>query len=516
MSGYGQDEADTIERPNGQGHIEHLDVIIVGAGLSGIGAACHLRDRCPGKTFTILEGRETLGGTWDLFRYPGVRSDSDMHTLGYRFRPWKEAKAIAGGASILNYIRETAAQYGIDRSIRFRHRAVRADWSSADARWTIEVARGPDAEMVRFTCNFLFTCSGYYDYAGGYTPDFPGVETYAGRVVHPQEWPQDLDYAGKRVVVIGSGATAVTLVPALAAKAAHVTMLQRSPTYVVSLPSEDALSDRLRARLPAKLAYRIVRWRNILLGIFFYSQMRRKPVLAKARLIGMIRGYLGPDYDVATHFTPSYDPWDQRLCLVPDADLFHALSEGRAEVVTDRIELFTPTGIRLRSGRELEADIVITATGLRLQLLGGMQVSVDGEAVDFSKRTLYRGVMYSDVPNLATSFGYTNASWTLKCDLTCDYVCRLLNTMSRRGYGSCTPRKPDRPIAEQPLLDFTSGYIQRGIGLFPSQGTRRPWRVHQNYVLDWLDFCLSPIRDGTIEFAPGRPPTSQEAAGHRN
>ncbi len=493
--------ADTLETAPATG-IEHFDVIVIGAGLSGIGAACHLRTRCPGRSFIILEAREALGGTWDLFRYPGVRSDSDMVTLGYGFRPWKEAKAIAGGSSILEYIRETPREYGIEREIRFRHRVLAAAWSSVDARWTIEVARGPQREPARLTCSFLFTCSGYYDYAGGYMPDFPAIGSYAGTLVHTQAWPQDLDHAGRRVVVIGSGATAVTLVPALAATAAHVTMLQRSPTYMVALPTEDALSNRLRARLPAKLAYRIVRYRNILLGIFFYSQIRRKPALARARLIGMIAKQLGPDYDIGTHFTPSYSPWDQRLCLVPDGDLFHALRDGRAEIVTDTIERFTPTGIQLRSGRALDADIVVAATGLRLQMLGGMRVSVDGAAVDFAGTTLYRGLMCSGVPNLAISFGYTNASWTLKSDLGCAYVCRLLNYMARHGYGSSTPRHRRPLAADEPLLDFTSGYIRRGIGLFPGQGTKRPWRVRQNYVLDWLDFHLSPIDDGTLEFAP--------------
>nr|WP_321986852.1 NAD(P)/FAD-dependent oxidoreductase [uncultured Lichenicoccus sp.] len=401
------------------GGIEHFAVIIIGAGLSGIGAAWHLQQRCPDRSYTILEARDALGGTWDLFRYPGVRSDSDMYTLGYRFRPWREPKSIADGASILSYVRETALEFGIDRRIRYRQRAMRAAWSSADACWTVDVEAGPERAPVRYTCSFLLSCSGYYDYSGGYSPEFPGADRFGGRIVHPQAWPQDLEYAGKRVVVIGSGATAVTLVPALAARAAHVTMLQRSPTYMVSLPSEDALANRLRRWLPALLAYSLIRWRNVLIGTFFYTRMRRKPAQAKARLIGMVRRQLGPAFDVATHFTPNYDPWDQRLCLVPDADLFRVLRKDRADIVTDHIEKFTHAGIRLASGRELDADIVVTATGLRLQMLGGMQISVDGIPVDLGRTTAYRGVMYSDVPNLATSFGYTNASWTLKCDLTC-------------------------------------------------------------------------------------------------
>ena len=478
----------------------HRDVIVIGAGLSGIGAGYHLFADCPDKSFLILEARETLGGTWDLFRYPGVRSDSDMFTLGYSFRPWSEPKSIADGASILNYVRQTAEEYGIDTKIRFSHRVVHASWSSADARWTLEVERGPERALVRFTCGFLFTCSGYYDYAGGYTPEFPGRESFSGTVVHPQEWPPDLDHAGKRVVVIGSGATAVTLVPALAKTAAHVTMLQRSPSYIVSLPSEDPVANRLRAKLSPKLAYSMIRWRNILLGLFFYVRMRRKPEEAKARIIGMARRQLGTDYDVATHFTPRYNPWDQRLCLVPDGDLFRALRSGRAEIATDAIERFTPSGILLCSGRTLEADIIVTATGLRLQLLGGMQVSVDGVQIDFAKTMAYRGLMYSNVPNLATSFGYTNASWTLKCDLTCKYVCRLLNYMDTHGYASCVPRRGGGSITEQPLLDFTSGYVQRDIGMFPRQGSKRPWRVHQNYVLDRMSFRLAKFNDGIMEF----------------
>ncbi|WP_428374475.1 flavin-containing monooxygenase [Lichenicoccus sp.] len=489
------------------GSVEHFDVIIIGAGLSGIGAAWHLQHRCPDRRFIILEARDRLGGTWDLFRYPGVRSDSDMYTLGYSFRPWREPKSIADGASILAYVRETAEAFGIDRRIRTRQRAVRAAWSSTEACWTLDVEisaadveAGAACAPVRYTCNFLLTCSGYYDYSGGYTPDFPGLDQFAGTIVHPQAWPQDLDCAGRRVVVIGSGATAVTLVPALAAAAGHVTMLQRSPTYVVSLPSEDALANRLRRRLPASLAYSLIRWRNVLVGTFFYTQMRNKPAQAKARLIGMVRRQLGPAFDVETHFTPTYNPWDQRLCLVPDADLFRVLRTGQADVVTDHVAGFTRTGIRLRSGRELQADVVVTATGLRLQMLGGMRVSVDGVPVDLGRTTAYRGVMYSDVPNLATSFGYTNASWTLKCDLTCAYVCRLLNTMRRRGYVSATPRLGPSDQGVHPLVDFTSGYIQRGIGLFPTQGARRPWRLRQNYLLDRLDFRFRRINDGRLAF----------------
>ncbi len=478
---------------------EHFDVVIVGAGLSGIGAGYHLQANCPGKSYAILEGRDAIGGTWDLFRYPGIRSDSDMYTLGYSFKPWEEAKAIADGPSIRAYVRETAAENGIDRHIRFGHQVVRADWSSADARWTIEAEAGPDKQIVRFTCGFLFMCSGYYDYAGGYDPGFAGRDSFAGTIVHPQFWPQGLDYRGKKVVVIGSGATAVTLVPAMSRDAAQVTMLQRSPSYVVSRPAEDAFANGLRARLPAKLAYAITRWRNVLVNLFFFNLMRRNPQKAKAGLIDMVAKELGPDYDVATHFTPRYNPWDQRLCLVPDSDLFAAIKTGKATVVTDHIERFTPTGILLKSGREIAADLIVTATGLKLILLGGLKVSIDGAARDLSKSMSYKGMMYSDVPNLASAFGYTNASWTLKCDLTCEYVCRLINYMDRKGYRIATPPR-DPAVAELPWLDFSSGYVQRALDVLPKQGAKKPWRLYQNYALDLVTLRFGAVDDGTMRF----------------
>lgn len=479
---------------------EHFDVLIVGAGLSGIGAGYHLQANCPGKTYAILEGREASGGTWDLFRYPGIRSDSDMYTLGYAFKPWREAKAIADGPSILKYVRDTAAENGIDRHIRYGHHVTRASWSSADARWSVEAQVGPNKEVVRLTCNFLFMCTGYYDYAEGYTPQFAGTDQFQGQIVHPQKWPEGLDYSGKKVVVIGSGATAVTLVPEMAKTAAHVTMLQRSPTYVVSRPAEDAAANWLRAKLPAKLAYAITRWRNVLFGMLFFNLARKKPEKTKAQIIDMVRQHLGPDYDVATHFTPSYNPWDQRLCLVPDADLFDAIKSGSASVVTDHIETFTPTGIRLKSGQELDADVVVTATGLKLQLLSGLEVTVDGERVDMAGTMSYKGMMYSGVPNLASAFGYTNASWTLKCDLTCEYVCRLLNHMDRTGQPICTP-KPDPTVGEAPWLDFSSGYVQRSIDQFPKQGTRKPWKLYQNYALDLVSLRFGSVDDGVMQFS---------------
>ena len=483
---------------------EHVDVLIVGAGLSGIGAGYHLQANCPGKSCLILEGRGCIGGTWDLFRYPGVRSDSDMFTLGYSFKPWTEPKAIADGPRILNYVRETAAENGIDRNIRFNHRVKRASWSSPQARWTVEAERSQGdgtTETVRFTCSFLFMCSGYYNYENGYSPEFPGAQDFSGRIVHPQKWSDDVDYDGKRVVVIGSGATAVTLVPEMARKAAHVTMLQRSPTYVVSRPAQDPVANKLRARLPSKLAYLLIRWRNVLWGMYFFQLSRRKPERVKQLILGGVRMALGPDYDIGTHFTPRYNPWDQRLCLVPDGDLFNAIREKRASVVTSQIDTFTARGIRLQDGSELEADIIVTATGLNLQVLGGLEVSVDGRTVDFARALNYKGMMYSDVPNLASAFGYTNASWTLKCDLTCEYVCRLINYMDRRGYRQCMPHNVDLTITELPSLDFSSGYVQRSVAKMPKQGSKRPWRLYQNYALDIVSLRFGKVDDGVMRYS---------------
>ena len=480
---------------------EYFDVLIVGAGLSGIGAAWHLQHKCPGKSYAIVEAREASGGTWDLFRYPGVRSDSDMYTLGYRFRPWKEAKAIADGPSILTYIREVASDHAIDRRIRYGHRVVAASWSTPDARWTVEIERGPKRERVRLSCNFLWMCSGYYDYQAGYLPDFPGIGRFGGRIVHPQKWTDDIDFAGKRVVVIGSGATAVTLVPAMAETAEHVTMLQRSPTYMVTRPSQDQLANKLRRRLPLKLAYAATRWKNVLLGMYFYQMCKRKPEKVKSLLLGGVRPMLGPDYDVDTHFTPRYNPWDQRLCLVPDADFFRAIRRGKVSIVTDHIESFTETGLKLKSGAELPADLIVTATGLVLLPLGGAKLTVDGRAVDPAKTFIYKGMMYSDVPNLASVFGYTNASWTLKADLVCEYVCRLLNRMDRGGFRQCTPRNGDPTLKEEPWVNFSSGYIQRALAKQPKQGSKRPWKLYQNYALDLLSLRFGSMRDKAMVFS---------------
>jgi cation diffusion facilitator CzcD-associated flavoprotein CzcO len=480
---------------------EHFDVLIVGAGLSGIGAGYHLQANCPNRTYVILEGRDSIGGTWDLFRYPGIRSDSDMYTLGYSFRPWTQAKAIAEGPAILDYVRDTANEAGIDRQIRFNHQVKSASWSTQDAKWTVEAEQGPSRQTVRFSCNFLFMCSGYYSYAEGYTPDFPGVGDFAGRLVHPQKWTQDIDYQNKRVVVIGSGATAVTLVPELAKLAAHVTMLQRSPTYVISRPAEDFIANWLRRFLPAKVAYGITRWKNVLFGMFFFKMSRSRPERIKKMILDGVREALGPEYDIDKHFTPRYNPWDQRLCLVPNGDLFAAIKEGRASVVTDQIETFTAQGIKLQSGAELAADLVVTATGLNLQVLGGMQIAVDGRDVDLAATLNYKGMMYSDIPNLASSFGYTNASWTLKCDLTCEYVCRLLNHMEENGLRQCTPRNSDPSITTEPWIDFSSGYVQRSLARFPKQGSRKPWRLHQNYALDIMSLRYGAVDDGVMEFS---------------
>ena len=492
---------DTIVAPAPQSRTptEHFDVLIVGAGLSGIGAAWHLQKNCPGKSYAILEGRAASGGTWDLFRYPGVRSDSDMYTLGYRFRPWKDAKAIADGPAILSYIREVASDHDIDRHIRYDHRVVGASWSTPDARWTVEIERG--GERVSLSCGFLWMCSGYYRYEAGYLPDFPGIDGFKGRVVHPQHWPQDLDYAGKKVVVIGSGATAVTVVPSMAETAGHVTMLQRSPTYVVARPAQDPFANKMRRRLPLKLAYMATRWKNVLMGMYFYQMCKRKPEKVKSLILGGVRQMLGPDYDVATHFTPKYNPWDQRLCLVPDADLFRAIRKKKASVVTDQIETFTETGIKLKSGAELEADVVVTATGLVVQPLGGAKLVVDGKPVKPSDTMIYKGMMYSDVPNLASVFGYTNASWTLKADLVCEYVCRLLNYMDRKGFKQATPHNSDPALTEEPWVNFSSGYIQRALPHQPKQGSKRPWKLYQNYVLDLLTLRHGSLRDKAMVFS---------------
>jgi monooxygenase len=485
--------------------LEHVDVLIVGAGLSGIGAAVHLGQRCPDKTYAILEGRDAIGGTWDLFRYPGVRSDSDMFTLGYAFRPWTDAKSIADGDSIRSYVRETARLYGIQEHIRFQHTVVRAVWDSGTARWSVEARRTDTGETVELTCSFLYSCCGYYRYDEGYTPSFEGIDRYQGQVVHPQFWPEDLDYAGKRVTVIGSGATAVTLVPAMAESAAHVTMVQRSPTYMAALPSTDRVADTLRRRLPARTAYSLIRWKNVAFGTFFYQLSRRRPERVKALLRRMLVAQLPADYDIETHFTPRYNPWDQRMCVVPDGDFFQAMRDGKVTVVTDEITAFTERGIRLASGAELPSDIVVTATGLNLQAAGGMRLVVDGREVELADTVAYKGMMLSGVPNFAMALGYTNASWTLRADLVSRYVCRLLSYMDRHGYASCTPVAPATE-ERAPLLSLTSGYIQRSTAMLPKQGPRAPWRAHQNYIRERLLLRHGSVVDDGIRFGRASAP----------
>ena len=486
---------------------EHLDVLIVGAGLSGVGAACHLQQRCPEKSFAILESRARIGGTWDLFRYPGIRSDSDMYTLGYVFKPWREAKSIADGPSILNYIEETAIEHGIQGKIRFGQRAVSAEYDSQTSRWTVRSQIAETGQMITITCSFLFMCTGYYRYDEGFTPHFEGQERFQGEIVHPQHWPQSFDYSGKRVVVIGSGATAITLVPAMAERAEHVTMLQRSPSYVVSLPAEDPIAGWLRRWLPTRVVYPLVRWKNVLLTMASFQISRRRPAVMKRLVRKRQEALLPAGYDIDTHFTPSYDPWDQRLCLVPNGDLFDALGDGSAAIVTDHIDTFTETGIALRSGAQLQADVIVTATGLNLLALGGIELAVDGREIVLGETMSYKGMMLSGVPNMAFAVGYTNASWTLKCDLTCEYVCRLLAHMDAHGYSQCMPDNSDPAIESLPFIDFSSGYVQRAIEHFPKQGSKAPWRLYQNYALDIVSLRRGPLQDEAMRFSR-RPPVA--------
>ena len=474
----------------------HVDVLIVGAGISGIDAAYRLKTRCPDKSWIILEARERVGGTWDLFRYPGVRSDSDIFTLGFPFRPWPSDQSIVAGGAIRDYVEETAREAGLLEHIRFGHRVTRAGWSSEEARWTVETDRGT------FSCAFLYLASGYYDYDRGYRPSWPGEEDFAGRILHPQSWPEELDVAGKRVAVIGSGATAVTLVPALAGQGARVTMVQRSPSYIVARPARDAVARTLQRLLPKRASGALVRWKNILLTIYFYGRARRKP----ERVADWIREQAGKalpaGYPVERDFTPRYRPWDQRLCLVPDGDLFAAMASGKVTIATGAIERFTPGGLRLKSGAEVPADVVVTATGLVMKLAGGIDLSVDGAPVQLAERFIYKGMMLSDVPNLFLSFGYVNASWTLRSDLTARSVCRLLRHMERRGLATVVPRA-EGGLERRPVIDFSSGYVQRAQGVLPSQGDRAPWRVPQNYVRDSLAMRFGRI-DAALEFGARR------------
>jgi monooxygenase len=502
--------ASSNPRPEGTSDPEEVDLLIVGAGLSGIGAACRLETDAPGMSYAIVEARGAIGGTWDLFRFPGVRSDSDMFTLSYPFRPWTRARAIAGGDEILRYVRETAAAYGIDRRIRYHSRVVRADWSSQEARWLVTVEHTSSGALTTLTCRFLYLCSGYYRYDQGYTPTWPGQDEFAGVVVHPQQWPADLDVAGKRVVVIGSGATAVTLVPAIAKVAERVTMVQRSPSYILSLPGRDRIAELLRKLLPERRAYAAVRRQNIGMATAVYSLCRRRPRLARTLLRNGVVKRLPAGYDVDTHFNPAYEPWDQRMCLVPDGDFFAAIRSGKAEVVTDHIEAFTATGLRLRSGGRLDADVIVTATGLNLLVLGGIELTMDGRAVVVADRVAYKGMMLDGVPNLAFALGYTNASWTLKVDLVSRWVARLLSTMARRGDAIVTPRLPSEPMETAPFIEMTSGYFQRSRTSLPRQGDRAPWRLQQHYRKDSALY-KGPIDDRELEFRPA--PALLESTG---
>jgi monooxygenase len=492
--------------------VEHLDVLIIGAGLSGVGAAHYLQTDCPWASWAIFEARDAIGGTWDLFRYPGIRSDSDMFTLGYTFRPWVGEKSIADGGSILQYIRDTATSAGIDRKIHFHHRIVSAEWSTARSRWLVRAERTDTGEAVELTCGFLFSCTGYYRYDHGYQPDFAGMAEFSGTIVHPQAWPADLDYTGRKVVIIGSGATAVTLAPSLATTASHVTMLQRSPTYIASLPAKDPIANGLRRVLPDRWSAPVVRWFKALSTQASYVVSRKRPELVKRLVRKQLEKELPAGYDIDTHFTPRYNPWDQRFCVVPDGDLFKAIRAGSLTIATDQIDTFTPTGLRLVSGQELEADIIVSATGLELLFAGGIELSVDGEKVDVASRLSYKGMMLEGVPNMAIAIGYTNASWTLKCDLTCDYVCRLLNRMRATGKQQATPVNTDTAVSAQPLLGLTSGYVMRSEDKFPKQGSRFPWQVHQSYLKDYRALKLRGVEDDALVLSPPPRSPSPESA----
>ena len=482
-------------------NITEVDVLIIGAGISGIGAAFHLSKHCPKKSYAIIEARKAVGGTWDLFRYPGIRSDSDMFTFGFNFKPWQSPKAISPGEDIKNYISEAATENGIDQHILFEHKVISANWDSSSARWHTQIKNLHSGELSHYSSSFFFSGAGYYDYAQGYTPDFKGVESFTGAVVHPQHWPQDLDYAGKKIIVIGSGATAVTLVPAMATTAEHVTMLQRSATYIASRPEQDDFANIMRRYLPATLAYSVSRWRKILLGMFMFSMSRRRPESVKKVIRNGIIDALGKDYPVDEHFKPSYQPWDQRACLVPDGDLFKAIKNGSASVVTDHIDSFTATGIKLQSGIELAADIIVTATGLNLELLGSYQLSVDNKPFNVADSYCYKGMMLSALPNFAFSMGYTNASWTLKSDLVGQYVCRLINHMDKHQYHYCQPVLPINGIEAAPFINFTSGYITRALDQMPKQGHAKPWKLNQNYILDRVSLNYASVVDESIIFS---------------
>ncbi len=495
-----------------EGNGTHFDVLIIGAGLAGIGAACEIQSQMPGKSFALLESRESMGGTWDFFKYPGLRSDTDMQTLGYRFRPWTEDAAIADGASILKYIKETAQDNGIDRHIHCSHRAVKADWSSDDAKWTVTATKGKGDDTATFTCGFLYVCSGYYRYDKGYLPDFEGTPRFKGQIVHPHEWPEDLDYSGKKVVVVGSGATAVTLVPAMASTASHVTMLQRSPSYVLALPGKDPIANSLRRLAGNRVSHFLTRWKNILLAVGVYQLSRRRPGFTRRLVRAGVKRLLPEDYEVDTHFNPNYEPWDQRLCIVPDGDLFRSLRKGTSSIVTDRINTFTEKGVELESGAELEADLIVTATGFDLLAFGGIEFNVDGEDIAVPETFSYKGLMLSGMPNFAYTIGYPSVPFTLKADLVAQYVCRLLKFMDERGLDICVPRNDDPSVVDAPLLDIQSGYAKRSEHLLPKAGSKEPWRPDRNYLRDLIIFRHRPISDPAMRFAKKAEPALSETA----
>ncbi len=480
--------------------MQHFDIIIIGAGLSGIDAACHFSMHCPDKTYTIFEGRDNIGGTWDLFKYPGIRSDSDMHTFSYNFKPWTYNKTIADAQTILEYLQETVEEYKITDKINFNHYMTEISWSSQTNQWTVKGTNQKTNQEVKATCNFLMLCTGYYDYEKGYTPDFEGLENYKGRFVHPQQWTADIDYENKEVIVIGSGATAVTLIPSMAEKTKHITMLQRSPSYILSRPLHDGFAKVVHKILPHKLAHFLARWKNILLSMYLYWISRKKPQAVKQFVKGEIKKVLGPDYDVETHFNPKYNPWDERLCAIPDNDLFHTIKDGKCTIVTDHIDTFTNDGILLKSGKELKADLIVSATGLVIKIAGGMKIKVDEQEQDFSKLLNYKGIMMQNIPNLTAIIGYTNASWTLKADLACAYTCRLLKYMDEKGYKACVPQLEGENVEMQPVIDFSSGYIQRALDKLPKQGDKFPWKLHQNYVKDMITLKYRKINDGHLIF----------------
>jgi monooxygenase len=482
---------------------EHVDVVIVGAGISGISAAWHLQDRCPSKDYLILERRENLGGTWDLFKYPGIRSDSDMYTLGFRFKPWTSEKAIADGPSIMAYLKETVAEFGIDKHIRYGNQVLSADWSDEDNQWVVRVLR--DGAESTITASFLFACSGYYNYDQGYSPEFAGSADFGGTIIHPQHWPEDLDYTGKKIVVIGSGATAVTLIPALAKTgASHVTMLQRSPTYIGALPDVDPFATRMNKSLPSKPAYVANRWKSILFQSVQYQFARKFPKQMRKTLLTMATRRLPAGYDVEKHFGPRYNPWDERLCLAPNGDLFRTIREGKADVVTDTIDHFTVTGIQLASGEHIDADIIVTATGLNLRLFGGAEIMRNGAPVDLTTMMAYKGMMLSGLPNMAFTIGYTNASWTLKADLVSEFACRVINYMDEHGYDTVVPQHPGGAVEERPLMDFTPGYVLRALDSLPKQGARAPWRLKQNYLFDIGLIRRGKVDDDALHFTKHR------------